>query len=126
MAVLSCLTEAIFTQADNWEELRRNVKEAIAAYYFDQAQPPAVIRLRLLREELFANRGRLARDLSGSERVNVLRRDWGYRAVHQEGSHVVSETEEPSHQRIAVPAPKALRVGTAVIDWHPFSPRVVS
>jgi len=53
--VAECLTEAIFTEADNWEELRRNVKEAVAAYYFDQAQPPAVIRLRLVRDEVFAN-----------------------------------------------------------------------
>ena len=53
--VAECLTEAIFTQADNWEELRRKVKEAVAAYYFDQAQPPAAIRLRLVRDEVFAN-----------------------------------------------------------------------
>jgi predicted RNase H-like HicB family nuclease len=52
--VAECLTEAIFTQADTWEELRRNVKEAVAAY-FDQAQPPAVMRLRLVRNEIFAN-----------------------------------------------------------------------
>ena len=52
--VAECLTEAIFTQARNWEELRRNVKEAVAAY-FDQAQPPAVIRLRLVRHEVLAN-----------------------------------------------------------------------
>ncbi|MGO9271261.1 MAG: 2-phospho-L-lactate guanylyltransferase [Terriglobia bacterium] len=50
-----CLTEAIFTEADNWEELRRKVKEAVAAYYFDQAKPPAAIRLRLVRDEVFAN-----------------------------------------------------------------------
>jgi predicted RNase H-like HicB family nuclease len=41
--VAECLTEGIFTQADNWEELRRNVKEAVAAYYFDQSQQPAAI-----------------------------------------------------------------------------------
>jgi predicted RNase H-like HicB family nuclease len=38
-----CLTEGIFTQADNWEELRRNVKEAVAAYYFDHSKHPAAI-----------------------------------------------------------------------------------
>ncbi len=38
--VAECLTEAIFTQANNWEELRRNVKEAVAAFYFDQAKRP--------------------------------------------------------------------------------------
>jgi len=52
--VAECLTEAIFTEADTWEELRRNVKEAVAAYYFDQPQPPAVIRLRLVRDEVLA------------------------------------------------------------------------
>jgi predicted RNase H-like HicB family nuclease len=37
--VAECQTEGIFTQADNWEELRRSVKEAVAAYYFDHAPP---------------------------------------------------------------------------------------
>jgi predicted RNase H-like HicB family nuclease len=51
--VAECLTEGIFTQADNWDELRRNVKEAVKAYYFDQ-QPPAAIRLHLIRDEMLA------------------------------------------------------------------------
>lgn len=55
---------------------------------------------------------KIPRNLSGSDLVNVFCRDWGYRVVHREGSHVVLETEEPSHQRIAVPAHKTLRVGT--------------
>lgn len=29
-----CLTENIFTQGDTWEELRANVKEAVAVYFF--------------------------------------------------------------------------------------------
>jgi predicted RNase H-like HicB family nuclease len=53
--VAECLTEGIFTQADNWEELRRNVKEAVAAYYFDRPQQPAAIRLHLVRDEVLAN-----------------------------------------------------------------------
>ena len=32
--VAECLKEAIFTQSNHWEELRRNVKEAVVAYYF--------------------------------------------------------------------------------------------
>lgn len=48
-----CLTQSIFTQADSWEELRANVKEAVAAYYFDQPKP-ANIRLHLIRDEVFA------------------------------------------------------------------------
>lgn len=45
--------ESIFTQADNWAELRANVKEAVQAFYFDSA-PPASIRLRLVRDEVLA------------------------------------------------------------------------
>ena len=45
--VAECLTEAIFTQADSWEELRRNLREAVRAFYFGQPQAPATIRLHL-------------------------------------------------------------------------------
>ncbi|HEV2492872.1 MAG TPA: 2-phospho-L-lactate guanylyltransferase [Terriglobia bacterium] len=41
--VAECLTESIYTQADTWEELRRNVREALAAFYFDRPQPPPAI-----------------------------------------------------------------------------------
>ena len=34
----ACLTESIFTQGDNWEELRTNVLDATSAYYFDRTQ----------------------------------------------------------------------------------------
>lgn len=46
-----CLSEDIFTEADTWDELRANVRDAVAAYYFDRV-PPAVVRLRLIRDEL--------------------------------------------------------------------------
>ena len=51
--VAECLGEDIFTQADSWEELRGNVKEAAAAYYFDST-PPTSVRLHLVRDELLA------------------------------------------------------------------------
>jgi len=35
-----CLTESIFTEADTWEELRANVKEAVEAFYFDRPKWP--------------------------------------------------------------------------------------
>jgi predicted RNase H-like HicB family nuclease len=54
--VAESLTESIFTQADHWEELRQNVKEAVAAYYFDQPQKPSTIRLRMVRDEVLAYR----------------------------------------------------------------------
>ena len=55
---------------------------------------------------------KIPRDLGGQHLVQVLCRRWGYRVIHQKGSHVVLETDEPSHQRIAVPAHKFLRIGT--------------
>lgn len=45
-----CLTDAIFTEADSWEELRQNVKEAVAAFYFDQSG--WLVRAYLLRMEI--------------------------------------------------------------------------
>lgn len=55
---------------------------------------------------------RLPRDLSGAKLVTALTRHWSYTRVHQVGSHIVLETEEPSHQRLSVPNHKALRLGT--------------
>jgi len=48
-----CLTESIFTEADDWDSLRKNVREAVAAYYFDGRMPERV-RLHLVRDEVFA------------------------------------------------------------------------
>jgi hypothetical protein len=47
------LGESIFTQADSWEELRANVREAVQAFYFDSVAP-ASIRLHLIRDEVLA------------------------------------------------------------------------
>ena len=49
--VAECLTEAIFTQADSWEELRQNVLEAVAAFYFDAPSLPNA-RLHFVKNEL--------------------------------------------------------------------------
>jgi len=51
--VAECLGESIFTQADTWPELRRNVQEAVAGFYFDKTEHPA-IRLHLVRDEVLA------------------------------------------------------------------------
>lgn len=48
-----CLTENIFTEGDDWESLRKNVQEAVAAYFFD-GTPPERVRLHLVRDEVFA------------------------------------------------------------------------
>ena len=55
---------------------------------------------------------KLPRDLGGQELARLLCRNWGYRQLHQTGSHIILETEAPSHHRIAIPAHRALRVGT--------------
>ena len=43
----------IFTQADSWEELRDNIKEATTGYFFD-ASDDVMIRLHFSRNEVFA------------------------------------------------------------------------
>jgi hypothetical protein len=48
-----CLTENIFTQADSWEELRRNVIESVGAFFFD-GRAPATVRLHLVRDEVLS------------------------------------------------------------------------
>lgn len=55
---------------------------------------------------------KLPRDLSGRELAAALCRHWGYQEVHQQGSHIILETEQPSHQRLPVPAHDFLRIGT--------------
>jgi len=47
------LGESIFTQADTWEELRVNVREAVTAFYFDRPAPTR-LRLHLVRDEVLA------------------------------------------------------------------------
>ncbi len=46
-----CLSENIFTQGDTWDELRKNVVEAVSAYFFDRPAP-SQIRLHLVRDEV--------------------------------------------------------------------------
>jgi predicted RNA binding protein YcfA (HicA-like mRNA interferase family) len=55
---------------------------------------------------------RIPRGLSGREVAATLVRKLNYRLVHERGSHIVLETDKPSHQRIAIPDHKSLRLGT--------------
>jgi predicted RNA binding protein YcfA (HicA-like mRNA interferase family) len=55
---------------------------------------------------------KVPRDLSGAALVKCFCKSWGYRRVHQVGSHVILDTNDPSPHRIAVPAHKTLRLGT--------------
>jgi len=47
------LGHAIFTEADTYEELKEKIRDAVRCH-FDEAERPAVIRLHLVREEVFA------------------------------------------------------------------------
>ena len=50
-----CLTEAIVTEGDTWEELRHNVKEAVKGFYFDSSNElPGTLRLHLVRDEVLS------------------------------------------------------------------------
>lgn len=55
---------------------------------------------------------KLPRDLSGRELIQVLCRYYGYRQVHQVGSHVILQTEAPFSHRIPIPDHSPLRLGT--------------
>ena len=46
--------ESIFTDGADWEELKRNVREVVEAFYFDMPAPDAV-RLHMVREEVLAS-----------------------------------------------------------------------
>ncbi len=39
-----CLTENIFTQGDDWGELRKNVLEAVSAFFFDDSETHSFVR----------------------------------------------------------------------------------
>jgi hypothetical protein len=45
------LGQSLFTEADTLEELRQNVREAVACH-FDEGAGPRVIRLHYVREEV--------------------------------------------------------------------------
>jgi len=55
---------------------------------------------------------KLPRNLDGKRLAQHLCRRMGYEIVHQVGSHIVLETDDPGHQRLVVPAHRELRVGT--------------
>ena len=40
---------------------------------------------------------KLPRDLDGRTLVRVLCREWDYRVINQEGSHIILQTDSPAH-----------------------------
>jgi hypothetical protein len=51
--VARALGHSIVTEADSWDDLRVNVREAVLCH-FDEGQAPAVIRLHRAMDELVA------------------------------------------------------------------------
>lgn len=43
---------SIFTEADTWEELRKNILEASALHFEDEAVKPKLIQLHFVKDEL--------------------------------------------------------------------------
>lgn len=46
------LGHAIFTQADNWDELRHNVLEAVSLHFEESAVRPRLVQLHYVKDEL--------------------------------------------------------------------------
>lgn len=55
---------------------------------------------------------KIPRDVSGARLADILCRKWQYSKVHQAGSHIILETSQPTHHRIAIPDHRSLRIGT--------------
>lgn len=55
---------------------------------------------------------KVPRDVDGRALVKVLCRNWDYRVMKQEGSHIILQTETPTHHRLPIPDHSPLRVGT--------------
>ena len=50
------LGESIFTEADDSQSLREMVKDAVNCHYDDRENRPKIIRLHIVRDEVFAVR----------------------------------------------------------------------
>ena len=55
---------------------------------------------------------KIPRNLSGRDLTKTLTAKFEYRIVHERGSHIILETDDPSHHRIAIPDHRQLRIGT--------------
>jgi len=51
------LSHAIFTQADTWDELKANVREATALYFEDSEERPRLTQLHSVKDELTPEEG---------------------------------------------------------------------
>lgn len=47
------LGESIFTEAENIEELKANIKDALRCHFDSEADIPPIVRLHFVKEEVF-------------------------------------------------------------------------
>ena len=52
--IAKAVGESIFTEADDLEQLRRNVREAVICHFENPDDRPKVIRLHLTRDEVLS------------------------------------------------------------------------
>ena len=48
------LGESIYTEADTLEELKKQVRNALECHFDDQSKMPSIIRLHIVRDEVYA------------------------------------------------------------------------
>jgi predicted RNase H-like HicB family nuclease len=48
------LGQSIFTQAESFEELKKNIKDALECHFDTKEDMPEIIRLHIVRDEMFA------------------------------------------------------------------------
>jgi predicted RNase H-like HicB family nuclease len=48
------LGQSIFTQTENFEKLKKNIKDAIECHFDTKEDMPEIIRLHIVRDEMFA------------------------------------------------------------------------
>jgi hypothetical protein len=48
------LGQSIFTQGDTFEELRSNIRAALECHFDQKEDIPSIVRLHIVREEMFA------------------------------------------------------------------------
>ena len=46
------LGHSIFTEGENWDEIKKNVQEAVMCHFEGTGQKPSIIRLHLVHDEV--------------------------------------------------------------------------
>lgn len=54
---------------------------------------------------------KIPRNIQGKKLVEVLTKFWGYEVIHQKGSHIILEANNP-HHRVCIPNHNPIRIGT--------------